>query len=1440
MRDFVQKQHEKEEGMKRLIITVMCVGYLSVAVAEEAVDGTMWLGAPSATSSMNYQDGQYWYGYRPAGNGGVATFEATTFCNISFPGSLVLRGIDFLNGKQAAESVAFGGEDVSMVGDAFVRVADENTGIRLNVALKGSGANTLAKKGKGRLRALKNVSNLGKLKISDGTFEQTAATDGRVFGDASVRALEIGGGTALFNPAENGLSVILPGSLVAGQGGGSLPLNKGVMMSAEKLEVNEGAAMVVTASSLAGLGSTEKLKFDTAPATVNNVVDPRVVTRDLSVTGGPFSFLAYDSANGLMAYEPTKTLDEAAATDFAQATPGTVAADVEINSDKHVAGLVVNNRANLKIAAGKKLTVGDGEHPAGVIFREQELQTANSQFDCEGALDFGASHGVIWKGAPGTAGSCGRGLDVRGTINGSNGLTFASRSVSGVTGSAAIINLFSAAGWTGPTYFHNCSVRPETASAFPDGGEVNFCGGDHGNSAGLHVTGDFTFNQKFRFCGRVGTDGDPALFSSGNTTYSGELILDDATQAAFGGETVISGELKGVGDLEIVKPTVASSGRIVVEGGTTNFSGRIALKDSNLTWVVGSGSSLPTNVFDVGGGTLEIANHKTSVSQVVGTGLMRTTQSELDFIGPTDFSGTFSVDTDTKTNTCSTIGIGADVRFGTVNAVNGGGTGKFVARNPVSQLTLGNDSADFVFRPVLADGTNGNRLSLVKDGANVVTLVGKNTYTGKTVVKKGTLRLQGDILSSPSISVWLDASDDSTVIRDTDGFVINWKSRVNGVEFNGISNGTVPTEKCQKPTYGSTLNGLKVVTFGADGKLSNLYSSSATEQRTIFVVYRYKGKSWKETGGFGELLGQVWSDKGVRVNDANGQFERNISNSKYNTTGYMYNDGVKKTANFAANTSEAGVLVLQHDRDWVKGDSAAYGEVASTFQLEIGSYNASQGGWNGDIAEVIAFDRLLTDAERQTVENYLGEKWKGRKLYAEVAHEETLSSSTDLEISAGAVLDLAGGDQTVASLSGVGTIMNSSTKAATLIVTGTCTFAGKISGNVKLVAQGGGDKAFRLDLRDEASLAINGGTSSLVAYTNMPPTEGLAYWLDATDVSSVQCSDDGHVTSWTSRAGSVADFYLASNTSGVTGPALYASAAEGINGNRAVCLTDNKQALWARSACYARTVFLVVENYGTSQKANGGYWGKSYYDRGIRCGVDTTFQVGGRVTYYMKEDTVRLNGEEKNMFGPGVKPGTTPFCFVVRLDETAHPDNETIYGSSNQIASSPDRLGCYGGTNSDNTNFKVGEIIAYTRALSDAEMLAVERYLMCKWSLAGHSPVVAPSTPFNGTGTFELSGGATVAGDVDLAHGSIVVHVLPDGAVDTVSIQGELKIGSGVTLVVEGVNYAKRGTYKVLSVTGDVTGEFSSLSTIPSRGWTVYRSGDAWYMAKKGIVIVVK
>ena len=115
----------------------------------------MWLGAPSSTAEMRYQDRQYWIDSQVAGEGGVASFSANSFCNIKFPSGLTLGGIDFMNGYQAAETSAFGGSDVTMSGDAFVRTSHTGAGIRLGVALTGSAGDTLTTKGAGRLRLLK-------------------------------------------------------------------------------------------------------------------------------------------------------------------------------------------------------------------------------------------------------------------------------------------------------------------------------------------------------------------------------------------------------------------------------------------------------------------------------------------------------------------------------------------------------------------------------------------------------------------------------------------------------------------------------------------------------------------------------------------------------------------------------------------------------------------------------------------------------------------------------------------------------------------------------------------------------------------------------------------------------------------------------------------------------------------------------------------------------------------------------------------------------------------------------------------------------------------------------------------------------------------------------------------------------------------------------------
>ena len=1381
---------------RMFFVTVFVVG---AAWTCGAVDGTMWLGAPAPTSEMLYQDRQYWIDSQVAGEGGVASFSAKNFCNIKFPSGLTLGGIDFMDGYQATESVAFGGADVTMSGDAFVRTSNTGTGIRLGVSLMGSAGDTLTTKGAGRLRLLKNFSGFGRVRVADGTLEQAEALSGRVFGDGTVGAFEIAGGIARYNPSASGTAVSLPGTLVAGRGAGVLQLNNGVTMTAAGLAFEPGGALVV---------------------------------RDLAVTGGPFSFLSYTAADGIAPYPESALVDLASAgsADVAVANPASMGADVAVDADRQVAALVVNERANLKIASGATLTVGDGVHPAGVIFREQtDANSTYSQFNFDGTLDFGTSHGVIWKGTPDVA--SGRGLDVRGKIAGSAGVTFASRPMDG--SKTTLYRLYDGCcGWTGPTYFHNARAWLFATNSLPLGGDVYICGGARGNAAGLFIAVGGTYSQNFHLAGVNATDGDPGLAgdNTGAITLSGTVTVDDALTVGAKGPLTFAGPLVGAGDISFGDRGQAVT--YVLAGSTAGYSGKVAVTSSRATLAVEPSSALPTNTLTVSAGVVHLHDRTGDVvsTPLAGTanGTLRIDQSSLTLQGPQDFPGTLAVDVNSSPRECSSVGIAGAVRVGSLSGVNGGGKGVIAGASADAELAVGSSGKDYQVRPVLADGAG--RLSFVKEGGGTAAIVSTNAYTGRTVVRGGTLRLRGSIFESPSLSWWLDASRPETVLCDAGGGVTNWQSLVNGVSF-------VPVNSNARPTRAALENGMGVVNFGTDAHCGLATPTNVT-QRTVFVVYRWAGAvSGVE---FFCLFGRYGSDTGIRAN-ASGYMERNISTSKFNTLGYVYQDGVKKTSNFAATTQGLSVLTLQKDIEYYKGESAAYATVPASFRAEVGGYNNNNGRrWVGDIAEAIAFDRLLTDGERQAVENYLTEKWRGVAAHASVAHEETLSPLTDLTLEYGGVLDLAGADQTVASLSGCGTVMNSSTNPATLRVTGACDFAGELSGRTRLVAAGGGAKDFDVAVADGARLVLAGGSARIVAYTNTPPTEGLAYWLDASDESSVACDANGMVTNWASKAGMIPAFSWASSglsgrLSGSTGPKAYTSAADGINGLRTVHFKEGtKEQLISRGATSVRTIFLVAANDGTSTLGAGGYWGKAEIDRGIRCGTrpTATFNQLGRVTYYLEQDTVRYNGEKRNMAVGYIQPGTTPFCFMVRLDDAAHPEDEVHYGSTTQhIFGTPDALGAH--TGNGNTNFRAAEVLAYTNALSDAEIQQVETYLMNKWAIAGHVAEPGASSPFTGTGSLEIEGRVTLTGGLDLGEsGTLVVHVDANGEVETVTVDGDLRIGAGVTLVVDGYDRAVPATrHTVVSVTGDAVGDFAGHNvTHPS--WKLWRAGDSWYLVK--------
>jgi len=169
----------------------------------------------------------------------------------------------------------------------------------------------------------------------------------------------------------------------------------------------------------------------------------------------------------------------------------------------------------------------------------------------------------------------------------------------------------------------------------------------------------------------------------------------------------------------------------------------------------------------------------------------------------------------------------------------------------------------------------------------------------------------------------------------------------------------------------------------------------------------------------------------------------------------------------------------------------------------------------------------------------------------------------------------------------------------------------------------------------------------------------------------------------------------------------------------------------------------------------------------------------------------------------------------------------------------------------------IAEVIAYDRALSDAEICDVESYLYDKW--VGDGGVARNARVCNGTGGVALQGGAvvnasapvalnalsagagggTLNGDVSL-DGPLVVEVDANGDVQTVRINGDLTIGTSATVIVNDYTQAKKAErHTVVAVTGDVTGAFASTNV--AKPWRLYQSGGNWYLVNaRGTCVVFR
>lgn len=267
---------------------------------------------------------------------------------------------------------------------------------------------------------------------------------------------------------------------------------------------------------------------------------------------------------------------------------------------------------------------------------------------------------------------------------------------------------------------------------------------------------------------------------------------------------------------------------------------------------------------------------------------------------------------------------------------------------------------------------------VVADGGKVVSgaATSMNVYNVSTAPTDGLL-------------YWLDASATDTLLQDDDGFVTNWQSRVTGLA-SFVQYGD--KEIFPAPKYeAAAFNGKPAVLFGESpgtsgtNHLGRLSSGRACKPETVFLVFKPKGASLNKQSG------NIWSplrDDGYSTCDGiklDGKAQTSLtpfSNSYFVKGDSIRVDGVDKFAlgEKALPTSvtyeDSHLYVVSARRTGEHTAFTAQNNALGMLRADLAGYKAGDyRTYHGHIAEVIAYDRLLSDAETAAVEAYLMAKW---------------------------------------------------------------------------------------------------------------------------------------------------------------------------------------------------------------------------------------------------------------------------------------------------------------------------------------------------------------------------------------------------------------------------------------------------------------------------------
>ena len=864
----------------------------------------------------------------------------------------------------------------------------------------------LVKLGLGQLRLLKPYAATGLVDVREGSVQTLADAGATPFGTAGVRIgcgyLKFAGNTASVGAASGASLSYANCATLALSGGSALTLGAaGSEADSAIAREGHGVLLVMSGTANSALGANATLTVNgglSNDATTGILRQPVFERRQVtgSVNQYRARFLTCDGNGALLPAAPVE-FNPAASDSSTVAQITADAVTVSANASVGALSVELSKKGNgLTVDSGVTLSVGSGSAGSVAPILLNNHVTGASLGDQTGisgagTIDFGASEGVIVVNGNGGLQNP---VQIDTALAGSGGVTFAAPMLF-AAGYRGYIALSKAGSYTGGTWIENVHVSARAEGCFGNG-TIHVSGSELEGGA-LEIAPTYNSNA---FDNPIVLAGNGPAYPAdygGMPGYFGALIVRKGGVTFSGGVTLVSDTKFASGSRSGQKPIVFSA-PITGQGGVT-VSGTSPFRFAAANTY--AGGTIITN------GTVEVADLGTLGSgpvKVCAGGVLRFVNTSAKMVS---------------------------------NVITG--DGRLEMNGAAVTLTAADGFTGDVIGAGSASGDNG----YVKSGEGTVSFTNSLDYTGATTVEGGTLRLGLAPIDVPpaveSMAFHLDA-DAGDTITEEGGVVVAWvDADGRDIAFtNVVENG--PSRAV------GALNEKDAFHFDGEIKRRLIANAATPELRTVFFVNRVATThkyGWSNMG----ILGMLNNDRGLRFLDRN-----NIKADSLFLDGVIHVDG----ASSMTASAQYDYMAVPNNKFVVTEAEVAVPVRNVVFALgDYWGHTTNKRAYSGDIAEVIAYDRWLSDDERIAAERYLQSKW-GLKDVSNDVFTNVLPVATALTVADGATLDLAGGYQEVASLSGAGTVANSASSRATLVLSsGTSEFSGSFSGDIYLEVAAG-------------------------------------------------------------------------------------------------------------------------------------------------------------------------------------------------------------------------------------------------------------------------------------------------------------------------------------------------------------------------------------------------